>query len=110
MKYHYEHIEIEISVEIQDHAFVGVAKFTPRVNHVSTSVVYGGFSTAEQTEENVLAHAKLLIDRATRKETVVRVPSRFRSLWFGMCNRPKAKAEAMLPSLLNLMSLKIYLD
>jgi hypothetical protein len=70
VKYYYQNIEIEISAETQDHALAGLAKFRPTANYVSSLLVCGGYSTVEEAEEKVLAQAKVLIDNATKSNSL----------------------------------------
>ena len=79
MKYYYQNIEIEISAEKQDHALAGLAKFRPTANYVSTLLVCGGYSTVQEAEEKVLAQAKVLIDNATKGNSLQDRPARLAS-------------------------------
>jgi hypothetical protein len=88
VKYYYQNIEIEISAEKQDHALAGLAKFRPTANYVSSLLVCGGYSTVEEAEEKVLAQAKVLIDKATKSNSL---PLRAKSA--SWCQRFLDKAQ-----------------
>ena len=70
MKHYYKDIEIETSSETLDQLLVGVAKFTRPVDYIFTTRICGLFSTSEEAEKEVLAQARVLIDKATKSHVV----------------------------------------